>query len=74
MYVRVCTFVSGRSVFVCKTTEANVVSIGVFVEPLAVGLIALGCVFGGALLGIFCRRWVPDSGLGTAEDSTHLGL
>jgi hypothetical protein len=29
-------------------------------EPLAAGLIALACVFGGGLLGMVCRRWVPD--------------
>lgn len=29
-------------------------------HPFAASLIALACVFGGALLGIFCRRWVPD--------------
>jgi hypothetical protein len=28
--------------------------------PLAAGSIAFACVFGGALLGMFCRRWVPD--------------
>ena len=29
-------------------------------RPFAASLIALACVFGGALLGMFCRRWVPD--------------
>lgn len=31
-----------------------------FTSSLAISLVALGCVFGGALLGMLCRKRVPD--------------
>ncbi len=44
-------------------------------EPLIVGLIALACVFGGALLGMFCRRWVPDQHKGPdSKDLVRLSM
>ncbi len=46
-----------------------------FMEPLAAGLIALACVFGGALLGILCRRWVPDRHQGPdSKDVVRLAM
>jgi hypothetical protein len=44
-------------------------------EPLAAGLIALACVFGGALLGMLCRRWVPDRHQGPdSKDVVRLAM
>ncbi len=44
-------------------------------SPLAAGLSALLCVFGGALLGMFCRRWVPDRHLNPdSKDVVRLAM
>ncbi len=60
---------------VLHTAEPNAVPVGVFMEPLASGLIALACVFGGGLLGIFCRRWVPDRHQGPdSKDVVRLAM
>ncbi len=38
-------------------------------------LIALACVFSSALLGMFCRRWVPDRHQGPdSKDIVRLGM
>jgi hypothetical protein len=43
--------------------------------PLAASLIALLCVFGGALLGMLSRRWVPDRHLGPdSKDVVRLAM
>jgi hypothetical protein len=62
-------------VVVLQTVKSNAVSAGVFMEPLAAGLIALACVFGGALLGMLCRRWVPDRHQGPdSKDVVRLAM
>ena len=44
-------------------------------EPLTAGLIALACVFGGALVGMLCRRWVPDQHQGPdSKDVVRLAM
>jgi hypothetical protein len=44
-------------------------------SPLAAGLIALVCVFGGAVMGMFCRRWVPDRHQGPdSKDLVRLAM
>jgi hypothetical protein len=44
-------------------------------RPLPAGLIALACVFGGALWGMFCRRWVPDRHKGAeSKDVVRLAM
>jgi hypothetical protein len=44
-------------------------------EPLTAGLIALACVFGGALLGMFCRKWIPDRHQGPdSKDVVRLSM
>ena len=44
-------------------------------SPLTMSLIALACVFSGALLGMFCRRWVPDRHQGPdSKDIVRLGM
>jgi hypothetical protein len=56
-------------------TDAILYLKGMFMEPLAEGLIALGCVFGGALLGILCRKWVPDRHQGPdSKDVVRLSM
>jgi len=45
------------------------------VSPLTISLVAFGCIFGGTLLGIFCRELLPDHHLSEeSKDTVKLGI
>ena len=44
-------------------------------SPMAIALIAFACIFGGALFGLFCRRWLPEHHLSTdTKDVVKLAI